>query len=112
MKLPTLKRTVAARAVEASKGSSYGLTVGRNRIPYTTPASQKVSCIAEKIREKLKITHPGFKFTSLQINVNPRSMWHVDAGNHGQSVAISLGPFIGGNLCVYGGPMDARVVRL
>lgn len=110
LKLPILKRTVSSEAGDVPKGRSYGLTIGRNRIPYTAPSSQKVNGIVKKIREMLKLSHPGFRFSSLQVNVNSRSMWHVDAGNHGQSVALSLGPFIGGNLCVYGGPQEGFYV--
>jgi hypothetical protein len=53
--------------------------------------------------------HPGFAFTSIQVNKNYASMLHVDASNLGPSLAINLGAYSGGELHIDGmGKLDVH----
>jgi hypothetical protein len=52
---------------------------------------------------------PTFKFTSIQIDRQRRSPLHCDANNHGRSLMMGLGDYVGGRLWLHGtGPLDCR----
>ena len=44
---------------------------------------------------------PGFTFTSLQVVLTGRVELHTDSNNVPPSATISIGPFQGGQICVY-----------
>jgi hypothetical protein len=43
----------------------------------------------------------GFKFTSIQVNVNTTSAPHVDGGNSGPSIIVGAGNYTGGRTVLW-----------
>ena len=61
--------------------------------------SSQAAVVVKAFREMIDAEDPTFVFTSIQVVVNSRAQLHVDAGNVGPSVAVALGPMVGGQLC-------------
>ena len=60
-------------------------------------ANEVINLVADMLQAK----DQDFTFTSIQLVVNARAQVHVDKGNVGPSLAVTLGPFSGGELCTH-----------
>ena len=96
-----MKRAVPEHTSDDVKGIVYGLSMGRNKTPYAAQVPGKAVELIKAVRAQLDMIDPNFRFTSIQLVVNGRTGLHVDQGNVGDSRAISLGPPVGGMLCVH-----------
>jgi hypothetical protein len=52
-------------------------------------------------KQFMALHRPGFKFTSIQVNVNTTSAPHVDGGNSGPSIIIGGGNYTGGRTVLW-----------
>jgi hypothetical protein len=50
------------------------------------------------LKKLMKEKDPSFKYTSITINKNVKSSWHIDKYNIGKSYGLSLGNFSGGGV--------------
>lgn len=74
--------------------------------PYYTPGLtasrwnkvKKVEKLHKVLRALMRAKDPNYRFTSIQINKNVPTKWHIDKNNKGQSYCLSLGNFTGGEL--------------
>ena len=53
------------------------------------------------VRAQVEEIDPSFTFTSLPIVSFARANLHVDQGNSGPPMAVALGPYSGGELCIH-----------
>jgi hypothetical protein len=79
-----------------------GFTVSR-------PLLERHGELVETLCKLARSVNPKFRFTSIQVNKNYRSVLHCDGNNLGPSLSASLGSFTGGKLYVHGqGMLDVR----
>jgi hypothetical protein len=52
-------------------------------------------------KQFMALHRPGFKFTSIQVNVNTTSAPHVDGGNSGPSIIVGAGNYTGGRTVLW-----------
>ena len=50
------------------------------------------------LRRLIKEKDPSFKYTTITINKNVRTEYHIDKNNIGKSFGLSLGDFTGGGI--------------
>lgn len=101
LKMPAMTRTVAQDAADDVRGVCLGLTAGPNRSAYIKPMPSGGVDVAKLIGQLLAQHDPNFTYASIQLIINARSQLHVDRANVGPSLALSMGLFIGGELCVH-----------
>ena len=85
-----------------ARGCCMGVSRGM-QAPYCYIPAQ-YQAILRYIIDSAAATAPGFHFSSVQVNINLASAIHVDSANIGPSMAIGLGPHIGGQLWTDGHP--------
>ena len=61
------------------------------KYPYMLPLFKKF----------IKSHYPEFKFTSVYVNKNVACKRHLDSKNIGESLLVGLGPYTGGQTCLY-----------
>ena len=99
--MPPQHRVVPQGAEDLSRGKCCAITCGRDNKPYVLQMPTKVQEIVRQVKVWLSDRRPQFTFTSIQLSVNCRASLHTDSGNMGRSLGATLGPFVGGNLCIY-----------
>lgn len=95
------KRAIVPAAGGIARGRCYGLGAGRDKTPYVPSTTGKVNDLLKLVRGSIAAADSSFTYTSVQIHVNGRSGLHRDEGNMGPSMAIALGPYWGGALCIH-----------
>ena len=101
LKLPAMARTVSVGAAGTARGQTFGLTFSNRNAPYVMHGTAKSKELIREVARQIGKTDPQFRFTSLQVGLNARSLLHCDKNNAGISKAIALGPFEGGHLTFY-----------
>ena len=54
--------------------------------------------LAKALTQWMHQYNPDFKYTTMQLNRDYAAKMHVDGNNHGPSMVIALGDFLGGQL--------------
>lgn len=72
------------------------------RIKGPSRFNKKYPVLLSKLRKMMKLWHPEFKYTTIQVNKNFSSKPHIDKNNVGPSYGIAMGKFTGGDLYVEG----------
>ena len=78
---------------------SLGLTRAYDK-PYLVPTvfNRKFPDLHILLRRLIKEKDPSFKYTTITINKNVRTEYHIDKNNIGKSFGLSLGDFTGGGI--------------
>ena len=63
MKLPPMSRAMPGRIDNGVYGAVFGLTMGRNKMPYVAHAPSKVVELVKTIRNQMLELDPEFRFT-------------------------------------------------
>ena len=64
--------------------------------------NKKFPALLKKLRKMMRLWHPTFKYTTIQVNKNFSSKPHVDKNNVGLSYVIAMGDYTGGEIYVEG----------
>jgi hypothetical protein len=94
------RKNVIPKGKDAIKGAVCGLFVFADLIGVSS-FSRRFPWLTRLLVAFCHKEQPGFKFTSIQVNVNYASRPHVDRNNLGESFIIGLGKYTGGSLWVH-----------
>jgi len=94
------KKTVLAFALGSVNYRGQKFLGGRTRGP--SRFNRKFPTLLTKLRKMMRLWHPEFKYTTIQVNKNFSSKPHVDKNNMGPSYGIAMGDFTGGDLYIEG----------
>ena len=62
--------------------------------------TRKHGDLFEVLQDFIAYSHPEFEYTSICINKNVVTNWHMDKNNAGNSMCISLGDHVGGGIAL------------
>jgi hypothetical protein len=94
------RKNVIPKGQEAIRGAVCGLFVFVDLIGVSS-FSRRFPWFTKLLAAFCHKEQPGFKFTSIQVNLNYASRAHVDRNNLGQSFIIGLGKYTGGALWLH-----------
>ena len=81
-----------------ARGMCFGISQARGGKKYCTNADETVREMIRLVNRLIASVDPSFRYTSLQINLNPRARIRIDDSNVGPSMALAVGDFEGGHL--------------
>ena len=68
------------------------------RLPFVNGRTRQLQLLTRYINQMFRQEFPEFYFSSLQLNINARTLMHTDSANMGVSATVSMGHHYGGCL--------------
>lgn len=102
------RKNVLPDGEQAVQGMICGLYVFAAKIGISLATTRR-PWLTRLLAQFAQLAHPGFPFTSIQVNKNYAARPHVDKNNLGDSFIIGLGDYQGGSLWVQDDAGEAEI---